>query len=155
MMKGNDIRERYISQFVCFIWLLILSGCTKPSVVELTLTDPYAHIVGIEYRVIAEVNAYGIYEDMDRKSISFIELIPTSVVISGPEVAFKNRIAKGQKIRVLSAWRERKLLHSNVYYVIALQDEGLPRDIQIRIDLSRGNEGEGAELNPRIYERIK
>lgn len=154
MIKGNDIRKRYISQFVCLIWLVVFSGCVKPTVIELTRTSPYAQIVGTEYRIVAPVDAYGIYGNLNnRKVISSIELIP-GVGISGPEVAFKKRIAKGQKITVLSAWQERKLLHSNVYYVVDMQDADLPRDIQVRIDLSRGNEGVGAELNQHIYERI-
>lgn len=154
MIKGNDIRKRYISQFVCLIWLVIFSGCVRPTVIELTRTSPYAQIVGTEYRIVAPVDAYGIYGNLDnRKVISYIELIP-GVGIAGPEVAFRKRIAKGQKITVLSAWRERKLLYSDVYYVIALQGADLPPDIQVRIDLSRGNEGLDAELNQRIYERL-
>ena len=153
-MKGNVIRKRHIYQFVCLIWLTVSSGCAKPNVVELTLTNPYDQIVGNEYRIISAVDAYGIYEDLDnRKVISYITLIP-GVGIAGPEVAFKKRIAKGQIIKVLSAWRERKLLHSDIYYVIVLQDTDLPRNIEVRIELSRGNEGVGAELNQRVYERI-
>jgi hypothetical protein len=154
MMKRNDIKKRCIRQIAWLICLAVFSGCTKPAVVDLSLTGQYAQVVGSEYDVISEVDAYGIYEDLDRKVIAYIELIP-GVGISGPEVAFKKRIAKGQKIKVLSAWRERKLLYSDVYYVVALQDEGLPRDIQVRIGLSRGNEGGGAELNPHVYERIR
>lgn len=153
MIKGNDIRKRHISQFVCLLWLTVFGGCAKPAMIELTRTSPYAQIVGTEYRIVAEVDAYGIYEDLDKKVISYIELIP-GVGIAGPEVAFRKRIAKGQKITVLSAWRERKLLYSDVYYVIALQGADLPPDIQVRIDLSRGNEGVGAGLNQRVYERI-
>jgi len=153
MMKRNDIRKRHISQFVCLIWLTVFNGCAKPTVVELTLTSPYTQVVGTEHRIIAAVDAYGVYEDLDKKVISYITLIP-GVGIAGPEVAFKRRIAKGQIITVLSAWRESTLLSSDIYYVIALQDADLPRDIQVRIDLSRGNEGVGAELNPRVYERI-
>lgn len=146
--------NRHTSQFICLIWLTIFSGCAKPTLVELPLTSQYGQIVGAEYRIIEAVDAYGIYEDLDKKVISYITLIP-GVGISGPEVAFKKRIPKGQRITVMSAWRERKLLHSNVYYVIALQDTDLPRGIQVRIDLSRGNEGVGAELNQRVYEKIK
>lgn len=153
-MKRNDIRKRYISQFVCLIFLTVFSGCAKPAVVELTLTSPYAQVVGTQYRIIAAVDAYGIYQDLDRKVISYIELIP-GVGIGGPEVAFRKRINKGQIITVVSAWRESTLLSGDVYYVIALQDADLPRDIQVRIELSRGNEGVGAELNPHVYERIR
>lgn len=152
--KGNDIRKHPISLLICLSWFTIFSGCTKPSAVELTLTSPYTQVVGTEYRVIAEVDAYGIYEDLDnRKVISYITLIP-GVGISGPEVAFKKRISKGQKITVLSAWQKRMLLNNYVYYVVALQGADLPHYVPVRIDLIRGNEGVGAELNPRVYERI-
>lgn len=151
IIKGNGIKKWHISQFVCIVLLTVLSGCTKP--IDLTLTNPYAQIVGTEYRIVAEVDAYGIYEDLDKKVISYITLIP-GVGIGGPEVAFRKRIAKGQKIKISSAWRERKFLYNDIYYVIALQDADLPRGIQVRIDLSRGNEGVGAELNNSVYERI-
>ena len=119
MMKGNDITKRHISQVVCLIWFTVFSGCARPTVVELTLTSPYAQVVGTKYRIIAPVDAYGIYENLDKKVISYVELIP-GVGIAGPEVAFRKRIAEGQIITVLSAWRESALLSSNVYYVIAL-----------------------------------
>jgi len=154
MIEENYTKNRHISQFICLIWLAVFTGCTEPTLVELSLSSQYGQIVGSEYRIIAPVDAYGIYENLDKRVISYITLIP-GVGISGPEVAFKKRIAEGQKIVVLSAWQERKLLHSNVYYVIALQDTDLPRDMQVRIDLSRGNEGVGAELNQRVYEKIK
>jgi hypothetical protein len=153
-MKRNDIKKRPIIQLIWLILLTVFSGCARVSVVEVTQTSPYAQAVGTEYRVIAEVDAYGIYENLDKKVISYITLIP-GVGIGGPEVAFRKRIAKGQKITLLSAWRERKIIHSDVYYVIALQDADLPHDVQVRIELSRGNEGVNAELNPRIYERVK
>jgi hypothetical protein len=155
MIKRNEIRKHPLSRLVCLILLAISSSCAKPSAVELTLTSPYTQFVGTEYRVIADVYAYGIYEDLDnRKVISYVTLIP-GVGIAGPEVAFKKRIAKGQIISILSAWRKRMLLDSYVYYVVALQDAEIPHDVQVRIDLIRGNEGEGAELNPRVYERIR
>jgi hypothetical protein len=151
IIKGNGIKKWNICQFVCLILLTILGGCAKPA--DLTLTNPYAQIVGTEYRIVAAVDAYGIYEDLDKKVISYITLIP-GVGIGGPEVAFKKRIAKGQKIKILSAFRDRKFLYNDIYYVIALQGADLPRGIQARIDLSRGNEGVGAELNQRVYEKI-
>lgn len=154
MTKGNDTRKRHITQFICLIWLTVFSGCAKPTVVEVTATSPYDQIVGTQYRIIAPVDAYGIYGNLNnRKVISYIILIP-GVGISGPEVAFKKRIAAGQKITVLSAWRKHMLLSSYVYYVIALQNADLPHDVQVRVDLIRGNEGVGVELNPHVYEKM-
>lgn len=150
IIKGNGIKKWHISQFVCLVLLTVSSGCAPT---DMTLTNPYDQIVGAEYRIVAAVDAYGIYEDLDKKVTSYITLIP-GVGIGGPEVAFRKRIAKGQKIKILSAWRERKFLYNDIYYVISLQDADLPRGIQARIDLSRGNEGVGTELNQHVYEKI-
>jgi hypothetical protein len=153
IIEGDNFNKRFLSLLVCLIWLIVFSGCAGSAEIDLTLTNPYAQVVGNEYRIVAPVDAYGIYEDLDKKVITYITLIP-GVGIAGPEVAFKKRISKGQKIKILSAWRERKLLHSNVYYIISLQQADIPNGIKIRIDLSRGNEGVGAELNNNIYEKI-
>jgi hypothetical protein len=126
----------------------------EQAVDELTFTSPYSNIIGAEYRIVEEVNAYGIYKNMDRKEVSVITLIP-DVGIAGPEVAFKKQISKGKTIKILSAWRENRFLTSDVYYVVAIKDSDLPPGIQIKIKLSRGNEGVNAGLNPRVYEKIE
>lgn len=152
--EGRCTISYFIGRLVCLIWIVATSACGARAVDELTFTSPYTSIVGAEYRIAREVNAYGIYKNMDRRDeLSYITLIP-GVGIGGPEVAFKKRIAKGQIIKILSAWRKHRFLTSDVYYVVAIQDADLPRGIQVKIELSRGNEGVDAELNPRVYERL-
>ena len=152
-LKVNCTKKYFIGRIICLILTAASSACVARDVEELTFTSPYASIVGTEYRIVAEVNAYGIYKNQDKKEVPYITLIP-GVGIAGPEIAFKRRIAKGQNIKILSAWRERKLLHSDIYYLIGLHDADLPRDIQIRLELSSGNEDGNAGLNPRIYEKV-
>lgn len=152
-LKVNCTKKYFIGRIICLILIAASSACVARDVDELTFTSPYASIVGTEYRIVAEVNAYGVYKNQDKKVVSYITLIP-GVGIAEPEIAFKRQIAKGQNIKILSAWRERKLLHSDIYYLVGLQDADLPRDIEIKIELSRGNEGVDAGLNPSIYERL-
>ena len=152
-LKESCVKRYFIGRLVCLIWIAASSACVEHAQDELTFTSPYANIIGTKYRTVAEVNVYGIYKNMDRKEVSIITLIP-GVGIAGPEVAFEKRIAKGQTIRILSAWRERKLLSSDVYYLVEFQDADLPRGIPIQIELSRGNEGVDAGLNPRVYEKL-
>jgi hypothetical protein len=45
----------------------------------------------------------------------------------------------------------RHLFDNGVYYLVAVDDSDLPRGIPIRLELFRGNEGEGSEPNPSIY----
>ena len=70
-------------------------------------------------------------------------------------MALKKQIPKEQEISIISAWRDPNLWFSAAYYVVSLKDTDFPSDIEVRIKLSRGNEGEGIELNPLVYEKIK
>jgi hypothetical protein len=140
----------------CAIGLFLViasSACDKRSVDNLTLKKPYANIIGKEYRVVGEVDAYGIYEDLDHKKVAYITLI-SGVGIAGSEVAFRKRIAKGQNFEILSAWQENRLLGSDIYYLVSISNSELPRGIQVRLELSRGNEMENGEINPRLYEKL-
>lgn len=151
-MGGGVMTIRNLRHVVGVLGVLVCGACAKPSVTELTKTSPYAKVVNADYRVVAEVSAYGIYKDLDKKEILYLTLIP-GVGIAGPEVAFKTRVRKGQEIKVLSAWRTKGLFSDDVYYIVSLPGTDFPPNIEVQLELSRGNEGEGAELNPRIYER--
>jgi len=140
------------SWFICLLWILISSACVEHNLDELSFSTPYSNIVGSVYHTSADLYAYGVYENLDRETVAYITLLP-GVGISGPEIAFKKRIAKGQEIEILSAWRERGTFSGDVFYQVSMQDASLPQGIQIRIELTRGNEGVGAEPNPQIYEK--
>lgn len=153
-MLADYIGNSFIGRIVCIILIAASSACGKPVVDELTLTSPYAEIIGAEYRVVAEVIAHGVYENLNQRvAPSYITLVP-GVGFDGPEVAFRKPIAKGQNIKILSAWREHTLLYNRVYYQVTVQDTDLPHDVPVRIDLSRGNEGVDAGLNPGVYEKL-
>jgi hypothetical protein len=46
------------------------------------------------------------------------------------------------------------LLESSVYYVVAVENSDLPQGVPIELQLDRGNEGVGAELNPAVYTKL-
>lgn len=153
-MLADYIGNNFIVLILCVMLIATSSACNKPTVEELTFTNPYANLIGAEYRVVGDVVAHGIYENLNQRvAPSYITLVP-GVGLSGPEVAFKKRIAKGQHITILSAWREQQLISWDVYYLVTLQNTDLPRDVPVQIELSRGNEGVDAGLNPAVYERL-
>ena len=154
-MLVDYIGNSFIGRIVCIMLIAASSACGKPAVEELTFTSPYANFIGAEYRLVGEVNAHGIYENLEhRVAPSYIVLIPGVVGIAGREVAFKRPIAKGKTIKILSAWREHTLLYSHVYYLVTLQDTDLPRDVQVQIRLYGGKEEMDAGLDPGVYERL-
>lgn len=154
-MLANYIGKSFIGRILCMMLIATSSACVKLSVEELPSTSPYAKMIGAEYRIVGNVSAYGIYErEGDRKVLSYVTLIP-GVGIGGSLVEPKGPIVKGQRIKILSAWRTHLLgFTRDVYYLVALQDTDLSHDVPVQIDLSRGNEGEDAGLNPGVYERL-
>jgi hypothetical protein len=137
----------------CFLWISVSSGCGLAPVEQLPSTSPDAKIVGDTYRIVSDdVYAYGVYA-LDSKVVSSIELMP-GVGIGGREVAFKRPIAKGQVLKIVSAWRSHELLFNTVYYVVASEAPNLPRDVEVRIRLDPDNVGADGGLNPRVYEKV-
>lgn len=141
-------------QWICtFFVLLILIACQVGAGRRIT-SKPYTDLIGARYRVDSEtLYAYGVYESLNDRKVTFIELVPLN--IAGSEIAFRHRIAKGQIIRIVSAWRHLSLLESGVYYVVDVENSDLPSGIPIRLELSRGNQGAGGDLNPAIYTRLR
>ena len=155
-MLADYSRNNFVGWILYVMLIVSASACVQLPVEELPSTSPYAKIIGAEYRIVGNVSAYGIYERVNsHKVISDIELIP-GVGIGGSLVESKGPIGKGQHIKILSAWRRHVFgFTQDVYYLVILQDTNLFRDIPVRIELSRGNEGLDAGLNPRIYERLR
>ncbi len=144
-----------------FVWMAIAlaPACLQSPSTQLGPESPYSGQIGTEYRVVGDVKAYGIYEGADQKKLAFITLIP-GVGIGGREVAFKRKVEHGQVIRLLSAWHGPVLGGSGVDHLVAAEGTDWAhgdwdRDVPIRVELMRGNEDVGPELNTAIYRRIE
>jgi len=149
---GSGMRD--IRAWTCLCVVLLLAACSVGPGENISSTKPYADLIGAKYIVVADnLRSYGVYESVDDKStISFVELLPLE--LKGPEFAFRRNVPKGQVITILSVWRHLILLESGVYYLVAVENSDLPQGIPIRLELSRGNEGVGADLNPAVYSRL-
>jgi len=134
--------------------VLALAACRVAPGEEITSTKPYADLIGTKYRVVADdLYAYGVYESLDDRRVTSIELVPRGRM-SGPEFAFRRKVPKGTVIRILSAWRRFPLMERSVYYLVAVESADLPQGIPIELQLDRGNEALGAALNPAVYRKL-
>ena len=137
----------------CLLVVLAVGGCSTGAPEDLTSTRPYADLIGLKYSVVSdELYAYGVYDSADNRTLKYVTLVPRD--LSGPEFAFRKKIPKGQTIRILRAWRHFILLDSGVYYEVELEGADLPAAVPIRLGLSRGNAGQGADLNPAVYTKL-
>lgn len=144
------MRMRRITLFAIGLFAGASGGCSPR---DISHEPPFANMIGHEYRVIGDVDAYGIKQDLQDKDASYVTLIPPPG-IGGPEVVFKRRVPKGQTFRIRGAMRRSVLLDNGTEYVIDLQRSDLPQDIEVRLALMRGNESGEADLNPRLCQRL-
>ena len=140
----------------CVAWLcvvLLSVSCHRREHEQLTTAKPYADLIGAEYEVISgDVRAYGISSSQD-DTIGWIQMMG-GVGVGGPEVLFNKPVNRGVTVKILSAWRSYSLTDSDDYYVVAVTGADLPANVPVRIELNRGNEGDGVDLNPRVYRRM-
>jgi hypothetical protein len=124
--------------------------------VDVSHDRPYRDLLGAKYRIVVDdVRAYGISDGWPSdKTVTHITLIP-GIGIGGGEVAFRKPVPKGVVIEVLSAWHRPMMVFDNGhYYLVAVEDADFPPDVPVRIELLRGNEGGGAALNHRVYQKL-
>ena len=154
----NRVRATRRVLFASIASLAVITGlesCSGGNPEELTYAEPYKDLVGSKYRVVADdLYAYGTYRSRTDKSLSDITLIP-GVGIAGSEIAFRKPIPKGQILRIQSAWRKPILFGSIVYYIVEVEHSDFPGNVPVEIELARGNQGIGADLNPRVFRKIE
>ena len=116
--------------------------------------DPkFKNIVGTRYEIIGSVDAYGIRAH-PKAPVEYITFIPPPG-IEGYEVDFRLPITPGSIITVVQVLDSNRWPDPSLTFAIELQGTKMPVEVPIRIDLFRGNEGQGrAQLNPDIYRQI-
>ena len=60
----------------------------------------------------------------------------------------------GQVFRIHAVRRQFVLFEKGIESLIDLQNSDLPRGIEVRLELLRGNQSGEVDLNSRLYERV-
>ncbi len=130
-----------------------LSGCFEEQLDDVSKDPKFNQIVGLRYKVVGAVDGYGIRKH-SKAEIDYITLIPPPG-IQGVQIAFRTPIKVGSTITVLKIFRTNRFFDPNMSIVIQLEGTQMPIDKIIRVDLFRGNEGQGlGQLNPSIYRQL-
>lgn len=123
---------------------------------EVTSQSAYSNFIGARYSVVSDdLYAYGIWKSLNERPgpLEAVYLVPME--IGGIEISFKKPVPTGQVFRIVSAWQQ--LPFMDTYYLVTIDNDPagiFPAGVPVKLELMRGNEGEGAGLNPRIYERL-
>lgn len=149
-------KQRFASKLsiVGAIAMATLPACTWEQRLDDVSNDPkFKNVVGSRYVVARAVDAYGIREHSGA-AVDYITLIPPPG-IGGSEVGFRMPVEIGSTITVLKVYRTNRWPDPDMTLGVQVEGTRMPVDAAIRIDLFRGNEGEGeVGLNADIYRKL-
>jgi hypothetical protein len=129
--------------------VLGIGGVTSPfPVIEITHQKPYVDFVGRNYRVVADVRALAWNDSPDKARILSISLM-SPPVIRNRFVSYETPLKPGQRVRIVSAWRQFGLIGFTRHYVVSVPGAGLPDGIPVTMDVK----SDGVP-DPPVYEPI-
>ena len=136
---------------VAGVILLGIGGVRLPFLfpsTDVTHEKPYADFVGREYRVKGHVTALAWNDFPDKTKILSLSLMP-SPGARNRFVSYSIPLQQGQRIRIISAWRQFALVEFAYHYVVNVPGAGLPDGIPVTMKVS----ADGVP-DPLIYEAI-
>ncbi len=146
--------KRSLRMLLCSVATLIAGCSLTPK--DISGISPYSSAVGAVYRVIGEIDAYGIAQVGSSSALEMVVVIPRINSIGGPEILFEHPVERGKELRVTSVQRQTVWGESGVFFLVEMKDSRWPETIPVRIELMRGNESQDpAGLNPQLYERVR
>src|SRR5687767_7799599 len=112
-----------------------MGGCRTPfPPTEITQRQPYANLVGRDYRIVSEVIAHAWNEYPDEQTISSVSLIRPPGV-ANRFVSQRISLKPGQTLRIISAWQRFGLFGYDKYYIVSIPNAGLPEKVPIKIGM--------------------
>lgn len=133
--------------------ILGLFGCSDETRVDVSQQPEFGRYVGMQYEVVGLVDAYGI-RPHSQAAVEYVTLIP-SPGIEGPEVGFRIPLQAGSKLTVQKVIKTNRMFDPNMSFEMLLEGTQLPTAASVRVDLFRGNEGQGGtQLNPKLYRSL-
>lgn len=142
--------------------LILLIGVTtaytvpvSPAELDITQQSAYSAVADQSVELLLPVDMYGIRSRPDDRAVTYFTLLPASTAIDGPEIGSKERLLPGATLRIAAARKRATMFGSEIYYIVTVERHQIKNKFEIRLELSRGNEGDGwASLNPRIYRHV-
>jgi hypothetical protein len=129
--------------------MLVVAGVRSPfPPTAITHQEPYADFIGREYRVKSNVSAFAWNDFPDKTKILSISLIPPPG-IRNRFVSYVIPLQHGQRIRIVSAWRDVTMTGFNYEYGVSVPGAGLPEGVLITMRVN----ADGVP-DPRVYQPI-
>lgn len=147
----DAIRQKTVLVLWALFTIGMLVGCGT-SVRDVSHEPPYAAMIGQTYRVVGEVDAVGIRQPGE--SVAYVKL-DSRPSLTGPEVASKQPIDRGQTFRIVGAEFRDTILDDVAYYIVELTPHSSSPGVPVHLDLLGDNIDSAGNLNPRLYEQVK
>ena len=135
--------------YLAIVVVLTVGGVLSPfPVTDISGRQPYADVIGREYRVVGNVIAVAWNDFPDKETLLSIALIspPGS---ANRFVSWTVPLKQGQVVRITGARRQFDWLGFGLWYVVSLPGMDWPKGVPVKI----GMDSEGAP-DPKLYELI-
>ena len=122
---------------------------------DVSAQKPFSDFVGRQYRIVGDVNAYGVKRDLSDETTSYVTVRALDTVgMAGPEVTFTTRLAPGTTFRITRARKSVGLYQEGIRYLVSMDHPDIPAGLDVELSLLGGNESPNGALNPRFYELV-
>lgn len=128
--------------------VLGIAGYGTAPRVNVSKQKPYADYIGREYRVVGDVSACAWNDFPDKDRILSITLTPTPCA-DNRFVSYVVAVARGKRVRIISAYRSYALGGIIENYVVSVADTSLPADVAVTVRV-----GSDGILERRFYQPI-
>lgn len=133
---------------------LLAGGCGMQTMYEdVSEQKQYKSLIGLEYRVVAGLYAYGVRRH-SKADVEYVVLQPPPG-FTGSEVGFKRLIPQGTILKIKRVLMTNRWFDPPLSLEIMLLNFDLASSARVIIDLMQGNElANTYSLNPNIYQKI-
>lgn len=153
-MTGACKSSERLTQIAVMAIAIVQLACATENR-DVSGVSPYSAMIGRTYRIIADVDALGIYVRGSGSNPTFVALYPREHLPTGPEVVFSKPVQPGRTFRIVSAWIFDKPIDYTVFYIVEVDGESIAAGVPVQVRLQFDNGVGESDLNPRYYERMK
>jgi hypothetical protein len=105
-----------------FVSVFLLQGCVSQKYKDVSDEEQYKALLGMEFKSKIELLGIGITFDANyNQEVDYIFIMPKPGV-TGPEVVFKKRLAKGVNFKLVGVLESDGLFNNRIFYVIKFID---------------------------------
>jgi hypothetical protein len=144
------------------IWMIIriavlvfLVGCSPVKYSDVSSDQKFKNLIGVEITTRKELLAFGVTFDANyKKNVDYVFILPIPG-ISGPEVVFKEVVAKGSTLKVEGVLEQNNLFGNRYLYKINILNTDFLSEYTVVLKMSKSTNTENMGVSSELYKILE